>query len=311
MIWDNDLARLFAVIGLILIVAFGIGQALRARFGPTEVISNLNARIIAWWVMVLLLAMAFAIGEIGVIVLFALISAGALREFMAITPVSGAERPVVLSLFVIGLPVQYWLIWADWYGLFAIFLPVYAYLPLSLAAAIGGARGYLQRMAILQVTLFACIYGPSHIPALFLLSFNDFDGNSLWLIAWFVFVVQLSDVAQYIWGKLLGRHKVAPTLSPSKTWEGLIGGVATATLSGVLLQGLTPFGPLWASVMALIVAMAGFLGGIVMSAIKRDRGIKDWGHIIAGHGGVVDRIDSLIFSAPVFFHLTRWFWSMT
>jgi phosphatidate cytidylyltransferase len=310
-IWTSDLVRLFAVVGLILIVALVTGQVLRRRFGPTEVITNLNARIMAWWVMVILLALAFAAGKVAVILLFALLSAGALREFMAITPVAGPERTAVLGLFVICLPVQYWLIWAEWYGLFAVFLPVYAYLPVSLAATIGGARNYLQRMAILQVALFACLYGPSHIPAMFLLSFTAFDGNSLWLIAWFVFVVQLSDVAQYIWGKLLGQRKIAPTLSPSKTWEGLIGGVATATLAGVLMQGLTPFGPLWAGVMALIVALTGFLGGIVMSAIKRDRGIKDWGHIIAGHGGVVDRIDSLIFSAPVFFHLTRWFWSLT
>lgn len=311
MIWTNDLVRLFTVVGLILIVALVTGQILRRRVGPTEVITNLNARIIAWWVMVILLALAFAAGKVGVILLFALISAGALREFMAIAPVTGQERMAVLGLFLIGLPVQYWLIWAEWYGLFAVFLPVYAYLPLSLAAAIGGPQNYLQRMAVLHVALFACIYGPSHIPALFLLTFTGFDGTSLWLIAWFVFVVQLSDVAQYIWGKLLGQRKIAPTLSPSKTLEGLIGGVATATLAGVLMQGLTPFGPLWAGVMALIVAGAGFLGGIVMSAIKRDRGIKDWGHIIAGHGGVVDRIDSLIFSAPVFFHLTRWFWSLT
>ncbi len=311
MFGGDALLTLFAVVGTILVLALITGLILRQKFGPTEVIINLNARIIAWWVMVIVLGLAFAFGKAGVLVLFALLSLAALREFLAITPQAGPERTATLALFLVGLPVQYWLIWADWYGLFAVFLPVYAYLPLSLAAAIAGPKDYLQRMATLQVALFACIYGPSHIPALFLLSFPDFPGNSLWLIAWFIFVVQLSDVAQYIWGKLTGRHKVAPTLSPSKTWEGLIGGIATTTLAGVLLHSLTPFGPLWAGVMALIVALAGFLGGIIMSAIKRDRGIKDWGHIIAGHGGVVDRIDSLIFSAPVFFHLTRWFWSVT
>ncbi len=311
MIPADPLIQLFGIVGAILVVALVVGQMLQRQRGPTEGIVNLNARIIAWWVMILVLGLAFAGGKVGVIVLFALISAGALREFLALSPRQGPDRTAMLALFGVGLPVQYGLIWADWYGLFAIFLPVYAFLPVSLAAIVSGPQDYLRRMAELQFALMACIYAPSHIPALFLLTFDGFDGNSLWLIAWLVFVVQLSDVAQYVWGKLAGHHKVAPTLSPSKTWEGLLGGMATATLAGILLHGLTPFGPVWAGLMAVVVTLAGFLGGIIMSAIKRDRGIKDWGHVIAGHGGVMDRIDSLIFSAPVFFHLTRWFWSLT
>ena len=137
------------------------------------------------------------------------------------------------------------------------------------------------------------------------------DCARLPLLFFFVLTAQLSDVLQYTWGKLLGRHPVAPKLSPSKTWEGLIGGVASATLIGTALWWITPFTPLQAALMSLMITLAGFFGGLVMSAIKRDRGVKDWGHMIAGHGGFIDRLDSVVFSAPIFFHLTRYFWSMT
>jgi phosphatidate cytidylyltransferase len=128
------------------------------------------------------------------------------------------------------------------------------------------------------------------------------------LIAFLVIVVQGSDVLQYIWGKLLGKHKVAPVLSPSKTWEGLIGGVASATLLGMALHGITPFSPWQAAGMAFLICVMGFFGGLVMSAIKRDRGVKDWGHMIEGHGGMLDRVDSVIFAAPIFFHAVRYVW---
>jgi phosphatidate cytidylyltransferase len=130
------------------------------------------------------------------------------------------------------------------------------------------------------------------------------------LIAFLVVVVQMSDVLQYVWGKLIGRRKIAPQLSPSKTWEGFLGGVGCATLLGAGLWWMTPFTPWQAGLLALVIALMGFAGGLVMSAINRDRGVKDWGHLIAGHGGFIDRLDSVVFAAPVFFHVVRYFWSM-
>jgi len=285
---------------------------LRVRLGPTDVITNLNARIYAWWVMVAALAAAFWIGPLGVIGLFALLSLGALREFGKLRDRTGADQWAQVASFAIALPAQYWLIWVDWYGLYAIFIPVYAFLLLSVATVVRGKTdNFLRRVSETHWALMICVYAISHVPALLYLSIPDYVGRNLLLIAYLVFVVQLSDVAQYIWGKLLGRHKVAPTLSPSKTWEGLIGGIATATLAGAALWWMTPFTPLQSAGMGLVITLMGFFGGLVMSAVKRDRGIKDWGHLIKGHGGVMDRMDSLVFSAPVFFHLTRWFWSLT
>jgi phosphatidate cytidylyltransferase len=118
----------------------------------------------------------------------------------------------------------------------------------------------------------------------------------------------MSDVLQYCWGKLVGRHKIAPLVSPNKTVEGTIGGGLSAVVLGVALRGLTPFSP-WASAgISLAIVAMGFAGGLTMSAIKRDRGVKDYGTLIRGHGGILDRIDSLCFAAPVFFHLVRYFY---
>jgi phosphatidate cytidylyltransferase len=147
------------------------------------------------------------------------------------------------------------------------------------------------------------------VPALISLDIPGYEGRNVLLIAFLVIVVQISDVLQYVWGKLIGRHKIAPALSPSKTVEGFVGGVASATLLGAALWWLTPFSPLHAGIMALIITLMGFAGGLVMSAIKRDRGVKDWGQMIEGHGGMLDRLDSVIFSAPVFFHLIRFWWA--
>ena len=114
---------------------------------------------------------------------------------------------------------------------------------------------------------------------------------------------------QYIWGKLFGKRKIAPSISPSKTVVGFAGGVLSASALAACLHHLTPFGEVGAFFIGLAVCMMGFLGGLVMSAIKRDLGVKDWGYMISGHGGMLDRMDSLCFAAPIFFHIVRYFYA--
>lgn len=295
----------------VLTVATVIGRVLHLRVARGQahaVIDNLNARIDAWWVMVLLLAAAFALGAAGVIGLFALLSALALREFVSITYTRRGDHLALALGFFIAIPAQYALVAIGWYGLYSILIPVYAFLLLPIASAVrGDPTRFLRRVAVTQWGLMLCVYGLSHVPALLTLQIPGFDGKQALLIAFLVVVVQASDVLQYVWGKLLGRRRIAPTLSPSKTLEGLVGGVASATLLGAALWWLTPFTPWEAALMALAINVMGFAGGLVMSAIKRDHGIKDWGHLIPGHGGVLDRLDSVLFAAPVFFHLVRYF----
>ena len=156
-----------------------------------------------------------------------------------------------------------------------------------------------------------CVFCASHVPALLTLQIPGFEGRNVLLIAYLVFVVQISDVLQYVWGKLVGKHKIAPSLSPSKTVEGAVGGILSATLIGGALFWITPFNVIESLCLSLLITIMGFLGGLVLSAIKRDRGVKDWGHLIAGHGGFIDRMDSVLFSAPVFFHFVRYGWDIT
>jgi phosphatidate cytidylyltransferase len=306
---------LLAGVGAILVLASIIGEILRARLSPAgenPVIENLNARINAWWVMVICLALAFIAGKPGVVLLFALCSFAALREFLTLTTHNRADHWSLLACFFLILPLQYWFLATDWYGMYSIFIPVYAFLLLPVVSALrGSTKDFLIRVSETQWALIICVYCASHVPALLYLQIPGFEGRNVILIAYLIFVVQLSDVLQYVWGKLLGRTKVAPNLSPSKTWEGLIGGTLSATAIGTALYWMTPFTPVQAAGMCLLITLMGFFGGLVMSAIKRDRGIKDWGHLIAGHGGFLDRLDSVIFAAPIFFHVTRWVWSTT
>jgi phosphatidate cytidylyltransferase len=297
---------------IFLLIASAVSYGLAARVGRTATVDNLVARINAWWWMCLLFAAALALGRSAVVVVFALLSFLALREFITITRSRAEDHRALLYVFFVILPAQYLLVGFHWYGLFAVLIPVYAFLfvPARMVLA-GQTEDFLERAASVQWGLMTCVYCISYVPALFLLTRSEVGGGysaHALLILWLLFVVEISDVCQYICGKLFGRHRVAPAVSPSKTWEGLVGGGVLAIGIGAALWWATPFSPLAAAGFAAILVVAGFLGGLVSSAIKRDRGIKDFGILISGHGGVLDRLDSLIFAAPVFFHLVRFFY---
>lgn len=303
---------LFAGIGSVLVVASTVAALLKWRIAdgqPHPVIDNLVSRINAWWVMVIAIGLAFIFGKRGVHVLFFLISFYALREFLSLAYTRRSDHNAMAAAFFIALPVQYFLIWIEWYGLYSVFIPVYAFLILPILSALAAdTKRFLERTAKVQWGLMICVYCISHVPALLTLNIPGYEGRHLLLIAFLVLVVQGSDVLQYIWGKLTGKRKVAPDLSPSKTWEGLIGGVLSATALGAALYWITPFNPWQAALIAFTICVMGFFGGLVMSAIKRDRGVKDWGTMIEGHGGMLDRLDSVIFAAPILFHVTRYWW---
>jgi len=302
---------LFSGIVAVLVAVSLIGFVLTLRFAENPVVANLNARIKAWWVMIALIGLAFALGKAGVITLFAIASFAALREFLTLTRTRRGDHLALAAAFFVVLPLQYYLIWIDWYGLYAIMIPVYVFLLLPVVAALrGDTTNFMRRIAEVQWGLMISVYCVSHAPALLTLPIPGFADRKLLLIAFLILVVQSSDVLQYVWGKLLGRHQIAPSLSPSKTVEGFVGGVASATLLGAALWWITPFSPWQAAIMALVINLMGFCGGLVMSAIKRDRGVKDWGQMIEGHGGMLDRLDSVIFAAPIFFHLTRYWWTV-
>ncbi|MCC3270980.1 phosphatidate cytidylyltransferase [Arthrobacter gengyunqii] len=321
---DSSSLKLLGGVVVVLVVATVIAWLLGRRLGPMSTIVNLKQRINAWWLMVALIGAVLAAGETVTIVLFLLLSLLALREFITISPTGRGDHKVLVWLVFIIPAVHYWFLWEHWYGMFSVFIPVYAFLFLPTRNALAGqTAGFLQRTAAIQWALMVCVYALSYAPALLQLPLAMEAGRDAaegsapgtggatgaHLLLFLLIVVQGSDVLQYVWGKTLGRHPIAPSVSPNKTWEGFIGGVLSATALGAALWWITPFNPLMAALLALISCVMGFAGGLVMSAIKRDRGIKDFGSTIPGHGGIMDRLDSLCFAAPVFFHAVRFFYT--
>lgn len=319
----STLAGVFVVLIVATVVAVILQRALSGE-KHAALIDNLKARVFAWWPMTLIMGGVLALGEGVTIVLFVALSVFALREFIKAAPDLPHSRWSMIWLFLVILPIHYLAIWQHWYGFYAIFIPVYAFLFLPTRNALTGRTdAFLRHTATTQWALMVSVYCLSHAPALLQLPYamehgrQAAEGSPLGsggpeganLLIFLVLVVQGSDVLQYIWGKTLGRHHIAPTVSPNKTVEGFVGGVLSATALGAGLWWLTPFTWWQAGILALVSCLLGFAGGLVMSAIKRDAGIKDFGAIIPGHGGIMDRLDSLCFAAPVLFHLIRFFFT--
>lgn len=307
-----EIWQLFWGLIFTLVIASSIGYGLKWKVGfstPHSVIDNLNARINAWWVMILIIFAAAFIGFYGILALFFVISFMALREFLSLIYIRRGDHLALAACFYLILPIQYYFIAIDWFSMFSIFIPVYAFLFLPiLSALLGDTAKFLDRSTKVQWAIMISVFCISHIPAVLTLDIAGFEGKNLLLMIFLILIVQASDVLQYVWGKLLGKHKIAPSLSPSKTVEGFVGGVFSASILGGLLSWLTPFSPVQAILISLVICLMGFLGGLVMSAIKRSMGVKDWGNMISGHGGMLDRMDSLCFAAPIFFHLVRYYW---
>lgn len=307
---DKMILLFGGVLGILLLaslIGFVLGKRVKTPEGAATV-ENLNTRIKAWWMMVALFAIAFWFGKTVTIVLFALTSFYCLREFLSITPTRPEDHRPVVAAFYLFIPLQYWLIATDWQSLFSIAIPVWAFLLLPILSVMKGETSeFLLRSARIQWALMLTVFCISHAPALLMLDIPEFEGQNFLLLFFLIAIVQLSDVLQYVFGKLFGKHKVAPRVSPAKTWEGLIGGGLTASAVGAALWWITPFSPLQAGGMAMAIVLAGFCGGLVLSAVKRSLGAKDWGTMIDGHGGALDRMDSVSFAAPIFFHLTNYF----
>lgn len=307
---DREVWGLLGSVVGVLVIAEIVSRVLVARNRGilSPFLENLRQRIRTWWIMAAIFAGAVLTGGAGSTVLFALISFMALREFVTLTPTKAGDHRALFWIFFVITPLQYFFIGTHNYGMFTILIPVYAFLFVPARIVLSGdAENFLERAAKIQWGLMICVYCVSHAPALLGLHLRGYDNQNIKLLLFFVIVAQLNDVLQYVWGKAIGKRKIAPAISPNKTWEGFLGGTLSATIIGALLWWATPF--LWwqAALMSLLITIMGFVGGLTMSAIKRDRGVKDYGGMLQGHGGFLDRIDSICFAAPVFFHVTKYF----
>lgn len=272
--------------------------------------AELKARIRSWWVMILLVAAALVLGRTATVILFAFVSYLALKEYFTIIPTRRADR-VVLLVAYLAVPIQYWWVGTAWYGMFVIFVPVYMFLILPAAMVLRGeTEGFLKAAGTMHWGLMIAVFAISH--AAYLIAVPppaSPPGTGAGLLLLLLILTEFNDVAQFVSGRSFGRHRITPRVSPNKTVEGFVGGLAATTvLAAMLAPALTPIGPLQGALIGAMLATAGFFGDIVMSAVKRDLAIKDTGTILPGHGGILDRVDSLVFTAPLFFHTVRYFY---
>ena len=299
----------------IIVFLFSLRERGRAQEQDHRELRDLQNLLKISWYMVVVFWVGWASGERVATVLFGLVSFFVLREFITLSPTRrGDHRSLVLAFFVV-LPIQYWLVASARFDLFTVFIPVYVFLAIPVVSALADdPQRFLERNAKLQWGIMVCVYGMSHVPALLLLNFKGYAGKSAFLVFFLVFSVQTCMIVQHLVARHWPRKPAAPNVSQSFSWSSWGMGVLAGGLFGGLLSAITPFKPAQALAMALIACMAGSLGHLVMKALKRDRGVTNWGaqglSSVTGAGGMLDRVDALCFAAPVFFHSVRWYFNL-
>lgn len=299
----------WALLGLLVILS-GLtlfGQRLSRQHPHSELVSNLVRRINEWWAIIGVILVCFIFGNVVTLVLYGILSFLALREFLTLTPTERSDYWALLLCFYVAIPVQYILIGTNWYGMFVICLPIYGFIVLPAIQALSGdTEKFFERNAKLQWGVMLTIYCLSYGPALLLQANVEYEGQGLMLLLYLLLVVQLSDAFQYAVGKLIGKRPIAPSVNPNRTVEGFIGGAIIAIAVGTGLWWTTPFSVGYAALFSFIIVICSFFGNLSLSAVKRSLGAKDWGRMVSGQGGVLNRIDSVLFAAPVFFHVVRY-----
>ena len=278
------------------------GVLLRAR------LPDVLPRVGSWWAIAVVLAAALAAGPTATTVLFAVVSFVALREFLSLAPTRREDRLVVLAAYLV-IPVSYAAIAFDRYGLFLVLVPVWAFLLMPTLMILNGrTAGFLSSAGILHWGLMIAVYNLGHVAVLSNVAPDEAPAGGAGLVFFLLVATGLCDVFQYVVGKRFGRRKILPTISPNKTWEGFLGGMAlTALLVVAIGPAFTPLAPGPLVLLAILLPLTAFAGDVTMSAIKRDLGVKDTSRLIPGHGGALDRLDSLTFTAPLAFHVIAFF----
>ncbi len=293
----------FMVMGGLLVIASLASIAL-VKFRPERDYRELRQRIKTWWWIAAIFALAVLFNKTVSVTVFGFISFLAFKEYLSLIPTRRADHRVLFWAYL-AIPIQYYWVWLGWYGTFIIFIPVYLllFLPMRMVL-IGETQGFLRAVGTLHWGLMITVFSLSHMAYLLVLPKTvNVAGGVVGLLIYLVFLTEINDVSQYIWGKTFGKRKIIPKVSPGKTVAGFLGGVITTVILAVTLSPyLTPLFTYEAIGVGALIGIAGFIGDVTISALKRDLGVKDSGSILPGHGGILDRLDSLTYTAPLFFH---------
>ncbi len=310
----KDWALLGTVLAL-LTAATLVGQWLKRQttLGLDErSVRSFNRRVQAWWFFSAVLGLAFFQPNLTV-VLFGLLSFWAMREFITLTPTSMGDHRALFWVFFFFTPMQFVLVAYNYYEFYSILIPVYAFLFIAARVAISGDhQRFLERVAKVQFGLLVCVYCLSFAPALLFLEIAPQVGGyaNARLLFFFITMVLFSELMQFLFSRLWGKHPIAVAIDPLRTWEGLLSSAAATAIAGLSLYWATPFAAWWqAATMSVLIAVMASAGALTMSAIKQDRGEAASGKLIDDHGGVLSRIDAICFAAPVFYHVTKYFFT--
>jgi len=294
--------------GIVLLIILGIlafATIMVSVIFRTKTSQELKDRVYSWWIIIGAFILGAMVNTTVSMFFFALISYLALKEYFTLIPTRRTDRRIIFYAYL-SIVFQYWFAGIGWYGMFIIWIPVYLFLLLPFRQVlIGETQGFLENTSRVQWGLMMFVFGLSHLAYMMTLpavAGHDVGGKEL--VLYLVVLTELGDVLQYLWGKALGKHKIIPKVSPNKTVEGFVGAFVTLSALAVAFSFLTPFTTFQAIAAGMLISGAGFVGDVVISMVKRDIGVKDSGHLLPGHGGILDRVDSLTYTAPLFFHFT-------
>ena len=271
---------------------------------PSKLVDEMQIRTRSWWVMCCIFLFASIVNPVVTYFALGFLSFLTLRELYSQLKLRKIDRSVLFFCYL-SIPIQYFLAFKGYYTLFLIFIPVFMFIIIPfLLVLTGETKDIIRSMCILPTSLMLGVFGISHLALL--ISFPEMNSNGVSgkaLLLFLIFITEANDIMQFVWGKIFGKHKILPKVSPNKTWEGFIGGVISTTIIGYFMGFLTPLNTWQLILLSSSIAVFGFMGDAIMSAVKRDFGVKDMSNAIPGHGGVLDRVDSLSTTASPFFHI--------
>ena len=262
-----------------------------------------------WWVfLVSILVSVF--GTVGALVVCAIISFLGLREFITLTPVKSGDYLALFFAFFIFLPLQYVLIGMEQFGFFTVLIPVYAFLLLPVLSVVRqDIDKFLSRTSALQWGLMIAVYCLSHTVAiLHTASVSDYSTpRKALLLLFFLTLVRSAmlwqHMADYFFKKQAGR--IARLIHSRMTWQGLfVSAAANAAIASSFFW-FTTFTFWQAAIAGGLISFAAVFGRFVMRGITYSLGIKDWGELTGGQQGVMDRLDAVLYAAPIFFHYAQ------
>jgi phosphatidate cytidylyltransferase len=298
-----EIQWVIAIILLILVFAtllFWIWNMIK----PSKLVDEMQIRTRSWWIMCCIFLFASIVNPVVTYFALGFLSFLTLRELYSQLKLRKIDRSVLFFCYL-SIPIQYFLAFKGYYTLFLIFIPVFMFIIIPfLLVLTGETKDIIRSMCILPTSLMLGVFGISHLALL--ISFPEMNSNGVSgkaLLLFLIFITEANDIMQFVWGKIFGKHKILPKVSPNKTWEGFIGGVISTTIIGYFMGFLTPLNTWQLILLSSSIAVFGFMGDAIMSAVKRDFGVKDMSNAIPGHGGVLDRVDSLSTTASPFFHI--------